>query len=143
MAEQKKVKANIKFRIGAGKATPAPPVGSLLGAQGIQTMEFINQFNEQTKDMGNVEVAVNVAIFEDRTFTFTVKGEPIARLIKRAAGVDKGAGNPLKDKVAKLTKNQVREIAEAKMADLNANDPEAAFKMVAGSARSMGITVEE
>lgn len=143
MAEAKKVKANIKFRIGAGKATPAPPVGSLLGAQGIQTMEFINQFNEQTKDMGNVEVAVNVAIYEDRTFTFTVKGEPMARLIKRAAGVDKGAGNPLKDKVAKLTKDQVREIAEAKMADLNANDPEAAAKMVAGSARSMGITVED
>lgn len=143
MAEQKKVKANIKFRIAAGKATPAPPVGSLLGAQGIQTMEFINQFNEQTKDLGDVQVAVSVAIYEDRSFTFTVKGEPMAQLIKRAAGIEKGAGNPLKDKVAKLTPDQVRQIAEAKMQDLNANDPEAAFKMVAGTARSMGITVED
>jgi large subunit ribosomal protein L11 len=143
MAKQKKVKANIKFRIAAGKATPAPPVGSLLGAQGVNTMDFINAFNEQTRPLGDVMVAVSVAIYEDRSISFTVKGEQTASLIRKAAGVPKGAGNSLKEKVGTLSKAQVYEIAEVKMPDLNANNPDAAFKVVAGTARSMGVTVEE
>ncbi len=143
MATAKPVKANVKFRLGAGKATPAPPVGSILGSQGVNMMEFVNAFNEQTKEMGNVELAVAVRIFEDRTFDFKVKGEPTAWLIRKAAGVDKGSGVPNKTKVATLSKAQVAEIAAAKMADLNANDVEAAAKIVAGTARSMGIEVEK
>jgi large subunit ribosomal protein L11 len=143
MAEQKRVKANVKFRLTAGKASPAPPVGSILGAQGVNMMEFVNAFNDQTRELGDAQLAVKVTIYEDRSFTFTTKGEPTASLIRKAAGVSKGAGNPLKDKVAQLTKTQVNEIAEQKMPDLSANDPEAAFKVIAGTARSMGITVEE
>lgn len=143
MAEKKAVKANVKFRLGAGKATPAPPVGSILGSQGVNMMDFVNAFNEQTRDMGNVDLAVGVRIYEDRTFDFTVKGEPTAWLIRKAAGVDKGSGVPNKTKVAKLTKAQVAEIAEAKMKDMNANDAAAAAKIVAGQARSMGIEVEQ
>lgn len=143
MAEQKAVKANVKFRLRGGQASPAPPVGSILGAQGVNMMEFVNAFNDQTSDMQGQELAVSVRIYEDRSFTFSIKGEPTAALIRKAAGIQKGAGNPLKDKVAKLTKKQVAEIAEAKMGDLNANDPEAAFKVVAGTARSMGVTVED
>ena len=143
MAEQKRVKANVKFRLMAGKATPAPPVGSILGAQGVNMMEFVNGFNEQTRELGDTQLAVKVRIYEDRTFTFSTKGEPTAAIIRRVAGIAKGAGNPLKDKVGSLTKAQVNEIAEIKMPDVNANDPEAAFKMIAGSARSMGVTVED
>ena len=143
MAEQKPVKANVKFRLGAGKASPAPPVGSILGAQGVNMMDFVNQFNDQTRDLGDQMLAVKVTIFEDRSFTFTTKGEPTAQIIRRVAGVNKGAGNSLKEKIGKLSKAQVQEIAEKKMADLNANDPEAAFKVIAGTARSMGITVED
>jgi large subunit ribosomal protein L11 len=143
MAEQKPVKANVKFRLGAGKASPAPPVGSILGAQGVNMMEFVNQFNDQTRELGDIQLAVKVTIYEDRTFTFTTKGEPTAAIIRRVAGVQKGAGNPLKDKVGSLTKAQVQEIVEQKMADLNANDATAAQKIIAGTARSMGITVEE
>ncbi len=142
MAEQKKIKANVKFRLQAGKASPAPPVGSILGAQGVNMMEFVNAFNDQTKEMGDVQLGVKVTIFEDRSFTFTTKGAPTADLIRKAAGIQKGAGNPLKDKVAKLTREQVQQIAEQKLPDMNANDPEAAFKVVAGTARSMGVTVE-
>ena len=141
-AEVKKVKANVKFRLGAGKASPAPPVGSILGAQGVNMMEFVNQFNDQTRDLGDVQLAVKVTIYEDRSFTFATKGAPTADLIRKAAGIQKGAGNPLKDKVANLTKAQINQIAEQKMPDLTANDPEAAFKVIAGTARSMGITVE-
>jgi large subunit ribosomal protein L11 len=143
MAEQKPVKANVKFRLRAAQASPAPPVGSILGAQGVNMMEFVNAFNEQTKDMQGAELAVKVTIYEDRSFDFTTKGEPMAGLIKKAAGVQKGAGNPLKDKVGSLSDAKVTEIAEAKMADLNANDLEAAKKIVAGQARSMGITVDK
>ena len=143
MAEQKPVKANVKFRLNAGKASPAPPVGSILGAQGVNMMEFVNAFNEQTRDLGDELLAVKVTIFEDRSFVFTTKGEPTASLIRKAAGVQKGAGNPLKDKVGSLSKAKAQEIAEKKMADLNAHDPEAALKVVAGTARSMGITVED
>ena len=143
MAVEKKVKSNIKFRVTAGKATPAPPVGSMLGAHGVNMMEFINAFNDQTRDMGDVLLTVKVAIFEDRTFTFAVKGETMANQIRRAAGVAKGSGVPNKDKVGTLTKAQVNELAEAKMGDMNANTVAAAAKIVAGQARSMGIEVTE
>ena len=143
MATTKPVKANIKFRIKAGKATPAPPVGSMLGAQGVNMMDFINTFNDQTRELGDVLVNVKVKIFEDRTFTFTTKGETMVSLIRKAAGVDKGSGVPNKTKVAKLTKAQVAELAEAKLADMNAHDIDAASRIVAGQARSMGIEVED
>ena len=143
MALVKKVKSNIKFRVTAGKATPAPPVGSMLGAHGVNMMEFINAFNDQTRDMGDVLVTVKVAIHEDRTFTFAVKGESMANQIRRAAGVTKGSGVPNKDKVGTLTKAQVNELAEGKMKDMNANTVEAAAKIVAGQARSMGIEITE
>ncbi len=143
MAEQKPVKANVKFRLTAGKASPAPPVGSILGAQGVNMMEFVNAFNDQTRELGDVQLAVKVTIYEDRSFEFSTKGEPTANLIRKAAGIQKGAGNPLKDKVGTLTRKQVQEIAEQKMPDVSANDPAAAFKVIAGTARSMGVTVEE
>jgi large subunit ribosomal protein L11 len=143
MAEAKKIKANVKFRLMAGKASPAPPVGSILGAQGVNMMEFVNAFNDQTKELGDVQLAVRVTIYEDRSFTFTTKGEPTASLIRKAAGINKGAGNSVKEKVAQLNRSQVTQIAEQKMPDLSANDPEAAFKVVAGTARSMGVSVEE
>jgi len=143
MAVVKKVKSNIKFRVTAGKATPAPPVGSMLGAHGVNMMEFINAFNDQTRDMGDVLVTVKVAIFEDRTFTFAVKGESMARQIRRAAGVEKGSGVPNKDKVGTLTQAQVNELAEGKMKDMNAHTVAAAAKIVAGQARSMGIEVTD
>lgn len=142
MAEAKPVKAKVKFRLAAGKATPAPPVGSILGSQGVNMMDFVNAFNEQTRELGDVTCAVKVTIFEDRTFTFTVKGEPTAQLIKRTAGVDKASGVPNKTKVAKLSRDQVAQIAESKMKDLNANDLESAMKIIAGQARSMGIEAE-
>jgi large subunit ribosomal protein L11 len=143
VAKAKPVKANIKFRVQAGKATPAPPVGSMLGAHGVNMMDFIGAFNDQTRDMGDIKVNVKVKIFEDRTFTFAVKGETMAEQIRKAAGVAKGSGVPNKDKVAKLTKAQVAELAEKKMHDMNAHDIEAASKIVAGQARSMGIEVVE
>jgi large subunit ribosomal protein L11 len=138
----KEIKAKIKFRVPAGKATPAPPVGSTLGQHGVNMMDFINPFNEQTKGLGDVQVPVEVTIYEDRTFTFVTKTPPTAGMIKKAAGVDKGSGAPNKTKVAKLSREQVAEIAAAKMPDLSANDPEAAAKIIAGQARSMGIEVE-
>jgi large subunit ribosomal protein L11 len=143
MAIAKPVKANIKFRVAAGKATPAPPVGSMLGAHGVNMMDFINAFNDQTREMGDVMVNVKVAIYEDRTFTFTTKGETMASQIKKAAGLDKGSGVPNKTKVGKLTRAQVTELAEKKMHDMNANDVAAAEKIVAGQARSMGIEVTD
>lgn len=143
MAVAKKVKSNIKFRVLAGKATPAPPVGSMLGAHGVNMMEFINAFNDQTRDMGDQILGVKVQIFEDRTFTFTFKSESMASQIRRAAGVTKGSGVPNKDKVGSLTQAQVMELAEKKMSDMNAHTVEAAAKIVAGQARSMGITVAE
>ena len=143
MAVVKKVKSNIKFRVPAGKATPAPPVGSMLGAHGVNMMEFINAFNDQTRDMGDQVLGVKVQIFEDRTFTFSFKSESMANQIRKAAGVAKGSGVPNKEKVGSLTKAQVNELAEKKMGDMNANTVEAAAKIVAGQARSMGITVTE
>lgn len=142
MAEEKKVKARVKFRVPAGKATPAPPVGSMLGAHGVNMQDFINPFNDQTRDLGNVIVPVQVTIYEDRSMTFTTKTPPVAGMIRDAAGVQKGSGVPNKTKVGTLSKAKLQEIAEAKMPDLNANDIEAAMKVVAGTARSMGIEVE-
>ena len=143
MAEAKKVKGNIKFRVPAGKATPAPPVGSMLGAHGVNMMEFINAFNEQTRSFGDVIVPVKVRIYEDRTFTFTTKTPPAAVLIRKAAGIEKASGVPNKDKVAHLSKDQLREIAEVKLPDMNANDIETGMKIIAGQARSMGITTDK
>ncbi len=142
MATTKPVKARIKFRVPAGKATPAPPVGSILGQHGVNMMEFINPFNEQTKELGDVMVPVEVTIYEDRSFTFTTKTPPTAGLILKAVGIEKGSGAPNKTKVATLTRQQVEEIAAIKAPDINANDPAAAAKIVAGTARSMGIEVE-
>jgi large subunit ribosomal protein L11 len=139
----KPVKANVKLRVAAGKATPAPPVGSILGAQGVNMMDFINGFNEQTRDLGDQILNVRVRIFEDRTFTFTYTGETMASRIRKAAGIAKGSGTPNKEKVGKLTMAQVRELAEAKIKDTNAHDIDAAAKMVAGQARSMGVEVGE
>jgi large subunit ribosomal protein L11 len=141
VAKQKPVKGVIKFRVQGGKATPAPPVGSTLGAHGVNMMDFINAFNDQTREKNEL-LSVKVTIFEDRTFTFTYKGETMANQIRKAAGVDKGSGVPNKTKVGKLTKAQVTELAEKKLADTNANDIAGAEKIVAGQARSMGIEVE-
>ena len=139
---EKKVMTTLKLQIQAGKANPAPPVGPALGQHGINIQDFCTQFNEATKDkMGDV-VPVEITVYEDRSFNFIMKTPPAAELLKKAAGVKKGAGNPLADKVGKVTKDQVKEIAEIKMQDLNAANVEAAMKIVEGTARSMGITVE-
>ena len=138
----KPVKANIKFRIAPGKATPAPPVGSMLGAQGVNMMDFINAFNDQTRELTDALLSVRVQIYEDRTFIFSFKGETSASLILKAAGIDKGSGVPNKTKVGKLTRAQVTELAERKLKDTNAHDLAAAEKIIAGQARSMGIEVE-
>lgn len=138
----KKIKTIVKLQIVGGKANPAPPVGPALGQHGLNIQDFCTKFNAATKDkMGDV-VPVEITVFEDRTFTFIMKTAPAAELLKKAAKAEKGAANPLKDKVGKVTKEQLRQIAETKMPDLNANDVEAAMKIVAGTARSMGIKVE-
>src|SRR5438876_491984 len=135
---RKKVQAIVKLQIKAGQATPAPPVGTALGQHGVNIMEFCRQYNEATQaQMGQV-IPVELTIYEDRTFTFVTKQPPAAELIKQAAGVEKGSGEPNRDKVARLTQDQVRRIAEQKMADLNANDVDMAMRIVAGTARSMG-----
>ena len=139
----KKIKAKVKLQVPAGKANPAPPVGTALGPHGIQLMDFCNQFNEKTREFGDTVIPAIVTIYEDRTFDFILKQPPMSELIKKAAGIDKGSGKPNKDKVAKLTKAQVREVAEKKMLDLNANDIEAAAKIVEGTARSMGVDTEK
>ena len=140
----KKVTGSVKLQIPAGKATPAPPVGTALGPQGVNIMEFCKAFNAKTSapDMAGLIIPVVITIFSDRSFTFITKTPPAAELIKKAAGVAKGSGEPHKTKVAKLTGAQVREIAATKLEDLNANDLDAASKIIAGTARSMGITVE-
>ncbi|HHW69922.1 MAG TPA: 50S ribosomal protein L11 [Clostridiales bacterium] len=138
----KKVAGVIKLQIPAGKATPAPPVGPALGQHGIDIMGFCKEFNERTAKQGGLIIPVIITVFQDRSFTFITKTPPASILLKKAAGIDKGSGEPDKVKVAKVTKEQVREIAELKMPDLNAASIEAAMSMVAGTARSMGITVE-
>jgi len=138
-----KLKTIIKLQIPAGKANPAPPVGPALGQHGLNIQDFCTQFNDRTKDrMGDV-IPAEISVFDDRTFSFVLKTSPAAELLKKAAKVGKGAGNPLKDKVGTVTKDQVREIAETKMEDLNAIDVEAAMKIVEGTARSMGIQVSD
>ncbi len=138
----KKVTGVIKLQIPAGKATPAPPVGPALGQHGIDIMGFCKEFNERTSKQAGLVIPVIITVFQDRSFTFITKTPPASILLKKAAGIDKASGEPDKVKVAKVTKEQVREIAELKMPDLNAASIEAAMNMVAGTARSMGITVE-
>jgi large subunit ribosomal protein L11 len=140
--KKKKVTGLIKLQIQAGAATPAPPVGPALGQHGVNIMEFVKAYNAATEaQRGNV-IPVEITVYDDRSFTFITKTPPAAELIKKAAGVQKGSGEPHKTKVATLSQQQVREIAESKMEDLNANDVEAAAKIIAGTARSMGVSVE-
>ncbi|TLP94549.1 50S ribosomal protein L11 [Nesterenkonia salmonea] len=142
MAPKKKVSGLIKLQIQAGAANPAPPIGPALGQHGVNIMEFCKAYNAATENQRGNVVPVEITVYEDRSFTFITKTPPAAELIKKAAGVKKGSGVPHTDKVGKLTKAQVEEIAQTKMEDLNANDIEAASKIVAGTARSMGITVD-
>ena len=139
----KKIKTTIKLQIKAGQANPAPPVGPALGQHGVNIQDFCTKFNDATKDrMGDV-VPVVITIFEDMSFSFVLKTPPAPELIKKAAGIQKGAKNPLTDKVGTITKAQVKEIAELKLPDLNAASVESAMSMIEGTARSMGVTVEE
>jgi large subunit ribosomal protein L11 len=142
MPPKKKLSAVIKLQIKAGLANPAPPVGPALGQHGVNIMEFCKQYNAATESQRGQIVPVEISVYEDRSFTFITKTPPAARLILAAAGVEKGSGEPHKTKVAKITQAQVREIATAKMEDLNANDLDQAAKIIAGTARSMGVTVE-
>ena len=143
MPPKKKLTAVIKLQIKAGMANPAPPVGPALGQHGVNIMEFCKQYNAATEAQRGQIVPVEISVFEDRSFTFVTKTPPAARLILKAAGIEKGSGVPQKDKVGKLTMAQVREIAELKMADLNANDLDAASKIIAGTARSMGVVITD
>ena len=143
MPPKKKLTAVIKLQINAGAATPAPPVGPALGAQGVNIMEFCKQYNAATEAQRGLVIPVEISVYEDRSFTFVTKTPPAAVLLKKAAGVEKGSGEPHKTKVATVTRDQVREIAQTKMPDLNANDLDAAEQIVRGTARSMGITVSD
>ena len=138
----KKVKATLKLNIPAGAATPAPPVGSALGQYGVAIMEFCKAYNEKTADMRGQIIPAVVTIYEDRTFTFVIKTPPTAELIKKAAGIEKGSGAVPKEKAGKISKDQLKEIAEKKMADLNARDLEAAMRVVEAQAKSMGVEVK-
>ncbi len=139
----KKVRAIVKLQIVGGKATPAPPVGPALGQHGVNIMEFCKAYNAATQDRIDQVVPVELTVFEDRSFTFVLKTAPAAVLIRNAAGIAKGSGSPRKEKVGKITKDQLRQIAEVKMPDLNANDIDAAMSILAGTARSMGVTIVE
>ena len=138
---RKRVLSLVKLQIRAGQATPAPPVGTALGQHGVNIMEFCRQYNEQTQPQMGQVIPVEITIYEDRTFSFITKQPPAAELLKQAAGVEKGSGTPNRTKVARVTKEQVRRIAEQKMVDLNASDVDAAMKIIEGTARSMGIEV--
>jgi len=138
----KELKAKIKLQCPGGQATPAPPVGPALGQHGVNIGQFVSQFNERTKEAAGLIIPVEISVFTDRSFTFITKSPPASVLLKKAAGIAKGSGEPNKAKVGKVTKAQVRDIAKTKMQDLNAFSMEAAEKMVAGTARSMGIDVE-
>lgn len=142
MPSKKKVAAIVKIAIPAGQATPAPPVGTALGPHGVNIMEFVKAYNAATESQRGTIVPAEITIYEDRKFDFVIKTPPAAELIKKAAGVAKGSSTPSRDRVGRITKDQVREIATTKMPDLNANDIEAAMKVVEGTARSMGIAVE-
>jgi large subunit ribosomal protein L11 len=140
---KKKIAAMVKLQVPAGKATPAPPVGPALGPHGVSAPQFVQQFNEKTKNLeAGLIVPVVITVFADKTFTFIIKTPPAAVLIKKACGIEKGSTEPNKTKVAKLSAAKLREIAEQKMPDLNANDLAAAMKIIAGTARSMGVEVE-
>ncbi len=137
----KKIKTIIKLQIKAGQANPAPPVGPALGQHGLDIQKFCSQFNETTKDkMGDI-IPVEITVYEDRTFAFKLKTPPASDLLKKAAGIEKGSGDPKKTKAGKVTRAQIRQIAEKKMPDLNANDVEAAMKIIEGTARNMGIEI--
>jgi large subunit ribosomal protein L11 len=140
--KKKKISGFIKLQIQAGAATPAPPVGPALGQHGVNIMEFVKAYNAATESQRGNVIPVEITVYEDRSFTFITKTPPAAELIKKAAGVPKGSGEPHKTKVARLSKDQLREIAEQKMPDLNANDVDAAMKIIAGTARQMGIDTE-
>jgi len=142
MPPKKKLAAIIKLQIQAGAATPAPPVGPALGQHGVNIMEFCKAYNAATESQRGTVVPVEISVYEDRSFDFKLKTPPAAKLLLKAAGVDKGSGEPHKTKVAKVSWDQVREIAQTKMSDLNADDVDQAAKIIAGTARSMGITVE-
>jgi large subunit ribosomal protein L11 len=139
----KKVSSIVKIQIPAGKATPAPPIGSVLGPKGINIAGFVKEFNDRTASQAGFIIPCVITIYEDRSFTFVLKTPPAAVLIRKEAGIEKGSGKPNKEKVAKLTTTQVRKIAEMKMPDLNASSIESAMAMIAGTARSMGVEVVE
>ena len=138
----KKIKTVIKLQIQAGKANPAPPVGPALGQHGINIGDFCAKFNDATKDKLGDIIPAEITIFEDRSFTFILKTPPASDLLRKAAGAEKGSGNPLKDKIGTITQSKLREIAEKKIVDLNAEDVESAMKIIAGTARSMGVKIE-
>jgi len=137
----KRVRAYVKLQIPAGKATPAPPIGPALGQHGVAIMNFCKEYNERTQAMAGQIIPVVITVFEDRSFTFVTKTPPAADLLRRAAGVDKGAGNPRTERIGKVSRDQVREIAELKMKDLNAVDLAGAVKQIEGTAKSMGIEI--
>jgi len=137
-----KVTRIVGIQIPAGKANPAPPIGTVLGPTGIAIQDFCKQFNEQTKDMGDMIIPAKITIYDDRSFTFILKSPPAAVLIRKAIGIEKGSARPHSDKVGTIKRSQLEEIAKIKMEDLNANDLDAAVKIIAGSARAMGVKVE-
>ena len=139
----RKVVAIIKLALPAGKANPAPPVGPALGQHGVNIMAFCKEYNAKTADKAGLVIPVEISVFEDRSFTFILKTPPASVLIKKAAGIDKGASEPNKQKVATITQDQLKEIAQTKLPDLNANDIDAAMKIVAGTAKNMGVTIAE
>ena len=138
----KKIQAVVKLQITAGKATPAPPVGTALGPHGVNIGQFVKEFNDKTREMAGTTIPVEITVYTDRSFTFITKSPPAAVLLKKEAGIAKGSGEPNKTKVGKVTRAQVKKIAQLKAADLNSFSPEAAERMVAGTARSMGIEIE-
>ena len=139
----KKVAGVVKLQLAAGKATPAPPVGPALGGFGLNIMQFVKEYNEKTSSQAGSVIPVEITVFSDRSFTFVLKTPPAADLLRKAAGVDKGSGTPNRGAVGTITRRQLRTLAEQKMADLNANDIEAAEKIMAGTARSMGIAIKD
>lgn len=139
----KEIKTILKLQLPAGKATPAPPVGTVLGPHGLNIGEFVTKFNEATKDMGDDIIPAEITVYKDRSFDFKLKTPPASDLLRKAVGIDKGSGNPLTQKVGKISRVKIREIALRKLEDLNANDVEGAIKIIEGTARSMGIEVEK
>ena len=142
MADKRKIKKVLTLQLKAGKATPAPPVGTALGPHGINIGDFVNKFNQATADKGDDIIPAEITIYEDRTFDFRLKSSPASDMLRKAAGVAKGSGTPLRKKVGTVTQDQIRDIAERKMEDLNANTVEAAMHIIEGTARSMGIEVK-